>query len=200
MNTLFKTYLLFFICKHFFIQRKGVGINRMIASLFGSSSKALPPLPIKSDSNINKIPKLVISSSPAPVSLPINKTIAVVREALGTEASENTWVDDACIERYLRATSGDPAAAVTRLENTLRWRHQFDPNGFNEEEAKAECAMGRVYLNGFTKDGHPIMYMICRRNGSADHLRGLRWSIFLLEKAIASMPAGIERYSLCMYF
>lgn len=41
-----------------------------------------------------------------------------------------------------------------------------------------------------------IMVMVIRRGGSQDHMRGLRWSIYLLEVAIKLMPPGVERVSI----
>jgi hypothetical protein len=150
----------------------------MISSLFGSkppSSSSIPIIP----STINKIPSLSILNPPSNPPTTPSASTSVVRANLPEEHASNPWLTDACIERYIRA-AGDPDSAVKRLEATLKWRSEFKPLDFDEDEAREECGMGRVYLNGFTKAGQPLMYMICRKNGSANHERGLRWSIFLL--------------------
>lgn len=106
-------------------------------------------------------------------------------------------MDDACISRYLRAVEGDTIRAAERITATLAWRKEFKPlDGISPSGLEEECGMGRVYLNGFDRKQQPIMYMICRKNGSDDHMRGLRWSIYLLEKAISSMPPGVEKLSI----
>ncbi|KAL3894456.1 MAG: hypothetical protein SGCHY_005265, partial [Lobulomycetales sp.] len=158
----------------------------------------------KGDLQLNAKPRLVYSgdraahASAAQITQEEAAQIALVRQRLDDYKHKNDpWLDDACIRRYVRAESGDLDSAASRLKATVEWRMDFKPvDGISREDLEAEGAMGRVYLNGFDLNGHPIMYMICRRNGSGDHMRGLRWSIFMLEKAIAAMPPGVEKLSI----
>lgn len=63
--------------------------------------------------------------------------------------------------RYLRARCWDLKHAAAALRKTLRWREQ-------EAIAKLSCldpfiqtsfALGNMYMNGYDKEGHPIIVL-----------------------------------------
>lgn len=77
-----------------------------------------------------------------------------------------------------------------RLEKTLIWRRSYQPHHVSTTVIQNEGSIGKVYLNGFDKFGQPIVYMQMKKVGTEDWDNGLKWSIFIMEKAIEVMPVG----------
>lgn len=69
---------------------------------------------------------------------------------------EMKWCSTACLSRYLKSTRGDLKEAITRIDKTLKWRRQFKPDEFCQETLPEYLQPGKLYLNGFDKEGHVI--------------------------------------------
>lgn len=70
----------------------------------------------------------------------------------------------------------------------------------SKEDISTELAVGKVYLNGFDKEGQSVLHMILRKGNSGDWDRGLRYSIYLMEKAFKIMPIGVEKLCILVDF
>ncbi|KAI9332045.1 CRAL-TRIO domain-containing protein [Obelidium mucronatum] len=109
-------------------------------------------------------------------------------------ADETEFISDECLVRYLRATKWKLDESVVRLQDTLQWRREYRPTEINEEDMKAICAVGGQYLNGFDKQGRPIMVNVARLGSSVkNYEHSVKFSIYLMERAIQSMPKGVSQ-------
>ncbi|KAJ3014477.1 UNVERIFIED_CONTAM: hypothetical protein HDU68_000254 [Siphonaria sp. JEL0065] len=108
--------------------------------------------------------------------------------ALGAFANDRD-----CASRFLRATKWDLAAAVTRLSDTLKWRREYRPDLISADEIEPEAVTGKQFLSGFDKQGRPLLFLVPRLENTKTYDRQIRYSVYMLEKAIKVMPAGVER-------
>lgn len=91
---------------------------------------------------------------------------------------EQRWLDKPdTMPRYMRAAKWDLADGKKRIQGTLIWRREYKPELIPPEEVRIESLTGKMYvftplnyvrchlpsfnsvLNGFDKDGRPIIYM-----------------------------------------
>jgi hypothetical protein len=109
---------------------------------------------------------------------------------------ERKWCTDACLLRYLRASKWDVGTAMMRLKDTLVWRRHFKPDEITMDDIKDQAVTGKQFLNGFDKEGHPILYIIPERENSKDFDAQLKFIAFNMERAIKIMPPGVEKIML----
>ncbi|KAI7727791.1 hypothetical protein M8C21_016231, partial [Ambrosia artemisiifolia] len=65
---------------------------------------------------------------------------------------------DASLERFLIARSMDPNKAAKMFVSWQKWRASFVPLGFiPDSEVTDELASKKIYLQGLSKDGCPVM-------------------------------------------
>jgi hypothetical protein len=102
------------------------------------------------------------------------------------------FATDDCLVRYLRATKWDLDQAEKRINATLKWRQEFKPDEIQPDDVKHEAMSGKQILNGFDKEGRPILYLIPGRENTKAGQSQLKFVVFNLEKAIRMMPEGIE--------
>lgn len=70
------------------------------------------------------------------------------------------------------------------LINTLKWRREFKPEKIQPYHVQEEAKQGMNYLNGFDKEGRPVIYMRSRRQTSTDWDTQLKLMVFLFESAL----------------
>ncbi|KAJ3020061.1 UNVERIFIED_CONTAM: hypothetical protein HDU68_010359 [Siphonaria sp. JEL0065] len=130
-------------------------------------------------------------------SIHVPSIIAALTGTPCSDENESEFLSDECLVRYLRATKWTLDESVVRLHDTLQWRREYRPLEVDEDAMKAICSVGGQYLNGFDKNGHPIIFNVARLGSSVKNYDdSVRFSIYLLEKAIQSMPRGISRVCL----
>ncbi|KAH9947093.1 CRAL-TRIO domain-containing protein [Amylocystis lapponica] len=106
---------------------------------------------------------------------------------------EVRWLDKPdTIPRYMRAAKWDLDNGKKRIRCTLEWRREFKPDLIPPEEVRIECETGKILLNGFDKDGRPIIYMRPGRENTERSNRQLRHLVWWLERAKDFMPPGQE--------
>lgn len=67
-------------------------------------------------------------------------------------------MDDQTIRRFLRARDLDIKKASALFLKFLKWRRKFVPNGsISASEVPNEIAQNKMFLQGFDKEGRPIM-------------------------------------------
>lgn len=96
------------------------------------------------------------------------------------------------IPRYMRAAKWKMNDAQKRIKGTLEWRREFKPDLIPPDEVKVESETGKIVLNGFDKDGRPIIYMRPGRENTVTSPRQLRHLVWWLERAKDMMPPGQE--------
>ncbi|KZT52219.1 CRAL/TRIO domain-containing protein, partial [Calocera cornea HHB12733] len=114
---------------------------------------------------------------------------------------EKYWLSQECLLRYLRATKGDVAHAITRLESTLAWRRSY---GFYRpdfpEHVEPEGLTGKCLLFGYDVAGRPAVYLIPSRQNTESSERQLEYTYFIIECAIDLMGPGTENVALLINF
>ncbi|ORY52356.1 hypothetical protein BCR33DRAFT_761576 [Rhizoclosmatium globosum] len=92
--------------------------------------------------------------------------------------------------RFMRATKWDLKASRKRLADTIQWRFDYKPDLI--DPAQIECE------GGFDKGGHPMLFLVPSNPKVADsnYDRAIRFSVYMLERAIRLMPEGVERLDL----
>ncbi|KAH7924464.1 CRAL/TRIO domain-containing protein [Leucogyrophana mollusca] len=94
--------------------------------------------------------------------------------------------------RYMRAAKWKFPDAQKRIKGTMEWRREFKPELIVPDEVKVESETGKIILNGFDKDGRPILYMRPGRENTETGPRQLRHLVWCLERAKDFMPPGQE--------
>ncbi|KAG8982503.1 hypothetical protein FRB90_006735 [Tulasnella sp. 427] len=120
---------------------------------------------------------------------------------------EKFWLTRECLLRYLRASKWNEKDAIRRLEETLKWRHEF--GYFNDEMTPSgvenEGLTGKELVFGYDVAGRPAVYMLpSRQNTDGSTTEGqrkqLQYAIFMLERAFDLMGPGIENLALMIDF
>ncbi|KAG6856772.1 hypothetical protein H0H87_000950 [Tephrocybe sp. NHM501043] len=91
-----------------------------------------------------------------------------------------------------RASKWNFADAQKRIKATLEWRREFKPDLIPPEEVRIESETGKIIINGFDRDGRPIIYMRPGRENTEVSPRQLRHLVWCLERAKDLMPPGQE--------
>ncbi|KAL0068462.1 hypothetical protein AAF712_004540 [Marasmius tenuissimus] len=106
---------------------------------------------------------------------------------------ESRWLSKPdTIPRYMRAAKWDLEDGKKRIKGTLEWRRSFKPELITPEEIKIEDEGGKILIDGFDKDGRPIIYMRPGRQNTETSPRQLRHLVWCLERAKDLMPPGQE--------
>ncbi|XP_065856428.1 CRAL-TRIO domain-containing protein YKL091C-like [Euphorbia lathyris] len=95
--------------------------------------------------------------------------------------------EDPTLMRFLIARSMDPEKAAKMFVQWQKWRSVFVPNGFiPESEIQDELEARKAFLQGLTKEGHPVLLVKVNRHfPSKDHLQFKKYVVHLLDKTIA---------------
>ncbi|KAI9229992.1 MAG: CRAL-TRIO domain-containing protein [Piptocephalis tieghemiana] len=109
---------------------------------------------------------------------------------------ERAWLSQACLLRYLRAHRWSVPSAKKGLAETLEWRRSYKPDMIPPEEVRVEGETGKTFPSGFDRMGRPIIYMRPRLENTKTSDRQLRYVVFVLERALAMMPPGVETVTL----
>lgn len=106
---------------------------------------------------------------------------------------ELRWINKPdTIPRYMRAAKWDLEDAKKRIEATIHWRRDYKPDLIPPEEVRIESETGKIVINGFDKDGRPIIYMRPGLENTQRSPRQLRHLVWCLERAKDLMPPGQE--------
>ncbi|CAL1694857.1 unnamed protein product [Somion occarium] len=106
---------------------------------------------------------------------------------------ESRWLDKPdTLPRYMRAAKWDFEDAKKRIKATMEWRREFKPDLIPPDEVKIEDEGGKIIINGFDKDGRPIIHMNPGRQNTETSPRQLRHLVWCLERAKDLMPPGQE--------
>ncbi|MCO5583153.1 hypothetical protein L7F22_037062 [Adiantum nelumboides] len=104
-------------------------------------------------------------------------------------------VDDATCLRFLKARSMHINKAAKMYVQYHTWRASFVPLGhIPAEQVASELHANKCSLQGYTRNGYPLLIGFCGNhypNNDLDTLK--RFIVHALDKSFASAPAGIEK-------
>ncbi|XP_062171617.1 CRAL-TRIO domain-containing protein YKL091C [Alnus glutinosa] len=125
-----------------------------------------------------------------------NHEIALTQMRISVEklGSSTEGHGDPTLMRFLIARSMDPDKAAKMFVQWLKWRAAMVPNGFiSESEIQDELEPRKIYLQGLSKDGYPVMVVKASKHfPSKDHVQFKKFVVHLLDKTIASSCQGRE--------
>ena len=101
--------------------------------------------------------------------------------------------------RYLRARNFNVAKSKQLLDGTIEWRKSFGLSNLHESWSPIvadENNTGKVFVRGYDKLGHPILYMRPKLENSRNHDNNLKHLVYQLERTIACMKDEGEKMTL----
>jgi len=127
------------------------------------------------------------------------------RERLSdTTDEQKRWCDDRCLLRYLRAREWKLSKSEKMIRETLKWREEFKPYNIKFADVAHGAVTGKMYRYGNDKEGHPVVILQPKNenlpNGSEHRQAKLRLLAYTLERAIESMPPGVEKMVILVDF
>lgn len=146
------------------------------------------------------------------ISLNIQKKSRIILQSL-TE-NERMHLQDANMPiRYLSASKGNVSSALQNLKCTIQWRHSFGISAIVEafknndtfsknlqNKLLTQNSLGHVYVRGYDKHGHAIIYMQPFKEQYNIHNIGTESDMIIhlvynLERAIScSATKGLDKY------
>lgn len=123
-----------------------------------------------------------------------------MRAEFGKEHGFGMPMNDATFLRYLRARNFDVDKAKTMLHETLHWRRDFGVENMGEwkDVIAIENSPGKMYVRGYDKEGHALIYMKPRLENTNDHDGNIKHLVYTLEKAVACMANNTNAEKLCL--
>lgn len=134
-------------------------------------------------------------------------SITAVPTSLAKGASESPLTDDEhmfltreCLLRYLRATKWNVPNAIKRIRDTLSWRREYIGDKLTADYISIENETGKQLLTGYDVEGRPCLYLIPSRQNTEKSPRQVEHLVFMLERVVDLMPAGVENLALLVNF
>ncbi|GJN22652.1 hypothetical protein PR202_gb10240 [Eleusine coracana subsp. coracana] len=107
--------------------------------------------------------------------------------------------DDFMLRRFLRARDRNVGKACAMLVKYVKWKRTAKPNAFiSEEEVANEIPKGKLYLQGYDKQGRPLIYGFGAKHypSKRDLDEFKRYVIYVLDKTVSRLPAsGQEKFA-----
>ena len=79
------------------------------------------------------------------------------------------------------------------MKSCMEWRRSFKPEEITAEELEDEASSGKLFHRGFDKNNRPIIYMYPSRENSTNYDKNIKLLVYTLERAVDSMPEGVEQ-------
>ncbi|KAM0066297.1 putative CRAL-TRIO lipid binding domain, CRAL/TRIO domain, CRAL/TRIO domain superfamily [Helianthus debilis subsp. tardiflorus] len=124
--------------------------------------------------------------------------ILQMRELVEKQDSTSKEYDDLTLRRFLRARDLDIDKACTMFLKYLKWRKSFVPTGsISVTEIPNHIAQNKLFMQGTDKSGRLITVVFGGRHypnnpGGLEEFK--RYVVFTLERIIARMPEGQEKF------
>ena len=110
-------------------------------------------------------------------------------------------INDQTLLRYLRARNFDVEKAAKMLEDSISWRKEFGVSGSRDgwgSIIELENSTGKLYVRGYDRQGHAILYMKPRFENTKDHDGNLKHLVYHMERAIACMDKYSKEEKICL--
>ncbi|CAN4114026.1 unnamed protein product [Withania somnifera] len=125
-----------------------------------------------------------------------NQEIALtqMRKSVEKLGSSTESYGEKTLMRFLIARSMDPEKAAKMFCQWQKWRGEMVPIGYiPDSEVADELAAEKIYLQGLSKNGHPVMIVKVNKHfPSKDQVQFKKFVVHLLDKTIASSFRGRE--------
>ncbi|KAI4373224.1 hypothetical protein MLD38_011374 [Melastoma candidum] len=120
--------------------------------------------------------------------------LARMRQSMEKLGLSNQEFSDATLMRFLIARSMVVEKATEMIVKWREWREVLVPNGFiSESEVADELEARKIYLQGLTRRGHPLLIgKTCRHYPSVDKIQFKKFIAYVLDKTIACSFRGQE--------
>lgn len=107
-----------------------------------------------------------------------------------------SWCDDPCLCRFLRANGWKVTNSFNQLIETLAWRRDYKVDDISPHELEKQLSVGKMYMNGYDKGGRPIVYIKKRveNTETIDFELQTKQLVYTMEKAIRLMKPGNETW------
>ncbi|XAR63684.1 hypothetical protein NMG60_11023710 [Bertholletia excelsa] len=117
-----------------------------------------------------------------------------MRKSVEKLGSSSANYGDPTLMRFLIARSMNPEKAAKMFVQWQKWRAKMVPSGFiTESEVPDELEARKIYLQGLSKDGYPVMVVRGSKHFPAkDQVQFKKFVVHLLDKTIASSFRGRE--------
>ncbi|KAF5808529.1 putative CRAL-TRIO lipid binding domain, CRAL/TRIO domain, CRAL/TRIO domain superfamily [Helianthus annuus] len=121
-----------------------------------------------------------------------------MRELVEKQDSTSKEYDDLTLRRFLRARDLDIDKACTMFLKYLKWRKSFVPTGsISVTEIPNHIAQNKLFMQGTDKSGRLITLVFGGKHypnnpGGLEEFK--RYVVFTLERIIARMPEGQEKF------
>ncbi|GMP59359.1 hypothetical protein CsSME_00022663 [Camellia sinensis var. sinensis] len=117
-----------------------------------------------------------------------------MRKSVEKLGSSTQNYGDPTLMRFLIARTMDPDKAAKMFVQWKKWRAALVPLGFiPDSEVQDELEARKIYLQGLSKDGYPVMIVKSRKHfPSKDQRQFKKFVVHLLDKTIASSFKGRE--------
>ncbi|XP_065875136.1 CRAL-TRIO domain-containing protein C3H8.02 [Euphorbia lathyris] len=127
-----------------------------------------------------------------------NKLVLEVKDKLAKEYTylplgKNGRDDEEMILWFLKDRKFSVEGAVSKLTKAIKWRQEFRVSELTEESVKNMAATGKAYLHDFLDIyGRPVLIVVPSKHfpNIHDPIENEKLCIFLVEKALAKLPAG----------
>lgn len=119
-----------------------------------------------------------------------NEEIALsqMRKSVEKLGSSTESYGEKTLMRFLIARSMDPEKAAKMFSQWKKWRAEIVPIGYiPDSEVADELAAEKVYLQGLSKNGHPVVIIKVNKHfPSKDQVQFKKFVVHLLDKTLAS--------------
>ena len=117
--------------------------------------------------------------------------------------AERMWLTRECLIRYLRATRWNQEEAERRVLGTVAWRRDYGvaPDAtLTPDLISPENETGKQILLGYDMARRPCQYLNPGRQNTDPSPRQVQHLVYMVERVIDLMPAGVETLSLLINF
>lgn len=117
-----------------------------------------------------------------------------MRKSLEKLGSSTDMYGDETLMRFLNSKGMDAEKAAKMFVQWEKWRREFVPLGYiPDSEVQEELEHRKIYLQGLSKQGHPIMLSkACNHKTSKDRTQFKKFMVHIVDKTIASSFNGRE--------
>ncbi|XP_016493988.1 phosphatidylinositol/phosphatidylcholine transfer protein SFH2 isoform X2 [Nicotiana tabacum] len=117
-----------------------------------------------------------------------------MRKSVENLGSSTDGYGEQTLMRFLIARSMDPQKAAKMFSQWQKWRAEMVPIGYiSDSEVADELEAKKIYLQGLSKNGHPVMIVKVNKHfSSKDQVQFKKFVVHLLDKTIASAFRGRE--------
>eukprot|EP01147_Barroeca_monosierra_P006975 gene6975-9578_t len=108
---------------------------------------------------------------------------------------QRSFLSSSTLSRYIIAREGNIDKAFDMIVASLNWRHEWHPEKISAHEVREDISMCKMYIQGHDKVGRPVVIFkpANDRDGVGSILTKVRFYVWVLERAIQSMPEDVSQ-------